>query len=140
MRLISAGPMIRLLDPHDAVGFGPHPEAVDRGLGVGQGQVALLRKQQVVVQVVGELLVEGQALGVEGNGFRGPVVGPEDGGVAPAVSRSQVALLQDGDVGDPEAGQIVGGGQSVDAGADHHHVVAVAERMLPPHGIEAEQA
>jgi hypothetical protein len=93
---------------------------------VGQGEVPAPGEHHVVVEVGRERAVELHGPVVEPDALGGQVVRPQDGRAAPGTAAAEVALVQDGDVGDPVAGgQVVRGRQAVHAAADDDHVVAV---------------
>jgi len=92
---------------------------------VRQREVAASRIEQVEAKFLGQLLPEADTGVVEQHAFWGQVVGPDDGRVATGIAASQVPLFQNRHVGDTVlARQVVGGGQTVPAGTDDHHVVA----------------
>src|SRR5713226_3241937 len=78
--------------------------------------MSLLREQKVVVEFLGQVLVEPQALLVERDAFGRPVVGPNDGRVAATGA----------------------GAEAVHAAADDEDVVGALELRLAPHvpGLE----
>src|SRR5581483_10455348 len=120
-------------DPLDLVDLGPPPHGPQRTVVVGQCQVATLREHDVEVQFSGEALVQPERPVVEGDALRSQVVGPEDGGVAPGAAAADVALVENRHVGDAvSGGQVVGGGQAVDAAADDDDVVGTAQVVAPP--------
>src|SRR5713226_7848423 len=100
--------------------------------------MSLLREQKVVVEFLGQVLVEPQALLVERDAFGRPVVGPNDGRVAATGAAAEIALLEHRNVPDASLGQFVRGGEAVHAAADDEDVVGALELRLAPHvpGLE----
>src|SRR5262249_9156874 len=95
------------------------------------------RKHDVVVEFLREPLVELDALVVKGDALRGAIVGADDGGVATAGAAPEIALVQDGDVGDAVVlAKVIGDGQSVYAGADNCGVVSRFQAVMAPHRLE----
>ena len=92
---------------------------------MAQVQAAHLIEQKVEVQLFGQALVQLHAFVEEGDAFGRQVVGADNGGGASAGPTAQVALVQHGNVGNPQFAQVVGRGQSVDAAADDDHLIAV---------------
>src|SRR6185436_4946005 len=105
-----------------------------------KGEMAALAEQQIPLERLRELFVQVDRGFVKRNAFRRPVVRPVDGGVAPAVSATEVAFLEYGDVADAMHGrEVVRDAQSVDAGADDYDVVARLELVRAPHSLFAEK-
>ena len=121
------------VDSEDAVELGPHSQAVDRGVGVAQVQAPHLVEQQVEVELCGQPFVELDAFVKERYPLGGQVVGADDGRGAGAGPAAQIAFVENGDVADTQLGQVVGGGQPVNAPADNRHVAAVPQGPLVPH-------
>ena len=79
-------------------------------------------------------VVERQRAVVEGHTLGGQVVRAHDGGVAPRSAAAQIALVDNGNVGDAVVGcQVVGGGKAMNAAANNDHVVGRLEVMVSPH-------
>src|SRR6266540_264732 len=103
-------------------------------------QMPLLREEEVEVEVGAETLVERDAAPVELGTLGGAVVRADDRRVAPGCTGADVALLEDGDVGDPVVlREVVRGREAVRAAADDHDVVAPPELATrAPHALHAE--
>ena len=79
-----------------------------------------------------QVLPQPHALVVELHAFGRQIVGADDGSVAAGIAAAEVALVEHGDVADAVvAGQIIGGRQTVTAGADDDHIVAGLEPLVP---------
>ena len=117
----------------DLVDFRPLPEARDRPVGVGQGQVALLGEHDIEVELLGHLHVQLQAFVVEGHTFGCAVIRPDDGRISAARAGPEVSLVHQSDVRDPVPGQVVRRRKTVSARADDHHVIPVLEIGPGPH-------
>ena len=107
-------------------------------LGVREREMALLREQEVVVELLRELLVEPERLLVEGDSLGRPVVRADDRRVAAGSARAHVALVQDGDIADAALGELVGDREPVGAAADDHDVVGILELVMAPHPPRTE--
>src|SRR5699024_3754516 len=117
----------------DLVHLRPPGHCPQRRVIARQRQVAALREHDVVVQLGGQVLVQLYRAVVEGDALGGEVVGPGDGGAPPGSAAAEVALVQHGDVGDAvPGGQVVGGGQAVDAAADDDDVVGSLKVVVMP--------
>ncbi len=128
------------VDPEQLVHLGALGHRDHRPVGVGERQVALLREEEVEVELGAEALVEADALLVEARALGRAVVGADDRRVAAGRARAEVALLEHGDVRDPVVlRQVVRGREPVRAAADDHDVVARLQ-LLPwaPHAPDAE--
>ena len=103
--------------------------------------MAVLREEQVEVELRAQPLVELQRRVVEARALRRLVVGAQDRRVAPGGARADVALLEHRHVADPVVlGEVVRGGEAVRAAADDHDVVGVLELAAPaPHAAGAEE-
>src|SRR5262249_19842936 len=123
------------VDAEELVGFGAFAQGGDAAVGMGEGEVALLREHDVEVEFAGEAFVELDGLVVERDALGGAVVGADDGGVASAGAAAEVALVEDGDAGDAAFGEVVGDGEAVDAGADDDDVVGGLEIVTAPHPL-----
>src|SRR6266849_9357288 len=90
---------------------------------------------------MGQVLVEAQARLVKGDTLGGPVVGPDDGRVAAARTTAEVALLQPRDVAHAALGQLICGGQSMNAATDDDGVVGPLQLRPAPHvpGLEIDK-
>ena len=107
---------------------------------MGEREVPVLREHQVEVEIGGELLVELDALGVEGGAFGRAVVRPDDRRVAARRTRADIALLEHGDVGDAVVlGEVVRGREPVGAAADDDDVVVPLQRAGPLEDLLAEE-
>src|SRR5207302_9636568 len=104
-------------------------------------QMTLLREEQVEVEVDRQPFVELDARLVELSALAGSVVRADDRGVATGGARADVALLEDGDVGDAVVlGEVVGRGETVRAPADDDDVVAPLELAArAPHPRRPDQ-
>ena len=102
---------------------------------MAQVQTAHLVEQQVKVQLLGQALVQLDAFVEEGYSFGRQVIGADNGGGPSAGPSAQVAFVQHRHIGHAQLSQVVGRRQSVDAAADNDHLVAVLQRLLPPHPI-----
>ncbi len=104
--------------------------------GVREVEDAALAEQEVVVQLLRQALPQLQGVLVDRRALVPQVVGADDRGVAGHVAAGQPALLQDGDVGDAVVlGEVVGGGQTVTAGADDEHVVGALRLGIAPEPV-----
>ena len=100
----------------------------ERAVGVREREVPVLREHEVEVQILRELLVELDALLVEGRALGRPVVGADDRRVAAGGTRADVALLEDRDVVDAVMrGEVVRRRETVRAAADDDDVVVPLE-------------
>src|SRR6266508_999083 len=104
-------------------------------------QMPLLREEEVEVEVGAETLVERDAAPVELGTLGGAVVRADDRRVAPGCTGADVALLEDGDVGDSVVlREVVRGREAVRAAADDHDLVAALQLATrPPHAFDAEE-
>ena len=94
---------------------------------VDQVQHAALAEHQVVVELLRQPLPELQRMLVERGALVPQIVGADHRGVAPGVAAAEPALLQHRDIGDAvEAGEVVGSGQAMTAGADDDDIVGPA--------------
>ena len=117
------------VDPEQLVHLGALVLHDERAIGVREREVPVLREHEVEVEVLREVLVELDALLVEGGALRRPVVRADDRRVAARGARPDVALLEDRDVLDPVVlRQVVGGREPVRAAADDHDVVVALQR------------
>src|SRR6202165_6227737 len=100
--------------------------------------VALLREEKVVIQLLGESLVKLDPLVIEAHAFGRTVVRPDDGRVAAASACPQVALFEHCDLGDATLARLIGVGETMDAASDDYHIICPLELGLPPHapGLE----
>ena len=122
------------VDTAELVDLGAPVHRAQGGVGVGQRQVAPLAEHHVDVQLHRHLLIQVHRAVVEGHPFGGEVVGAHDGGVAPRAAAAQVGLVEHGHIGHAViAGQVIGGGQTVHAAADHHGVVGPLQVAIAPH-------
>ena len=107
------------VDALELVDLGPPAHRPKRAVVVGEGEVAPLGEHDVEVEVGGERLVEPDRAVVEADAFGGQVVGTDDGGVAARAAAADVALVEHGHLANAViGGEIVGGGETVDSGAD----------------------
>src|SRR4051794_7566978 len=104
-------------------------------------EVALLREEQVEVELGGQALVELHAPAVERRALGGAVVGADDRRVAAGRARADVALLEHGHVANAVVSrQVVGGREAVRAAADDHDVVPRLQLGgRAPHAADAEE-
>src|SRR5439155_6035974 len=109
-------------------------------VGMRERQVPLLREQEVEVQLCAEPFVELYASAVELGSLGRAVVRADDRRIAPGRAGADVALLEDGDVGDAVVlREVVGGREPVRAPADDHDVVALLQLTAgTPHALHAE--
>ena len=126
-------------DPEMLVDLRPPAHGPQRGVVMGERQVAALGIEDVETELVREVAKQADRLVVEPHPFRRQVVGADDGGVARGIAAAEPALVEHRDIGDPVVlGEVVGGGESVPAGAHDHHVVARSQpdrgrhRAAPP--------
>ena len=91
-----------------------------------------LAEENVQAELSRKLLVELQACVHEGDALGCEVVGTDDGRVAPACARAEVALVEDGDTLHAEFGKVIRGRETVYAAAYDDHVVVRREDWLPP--------
>ena len=69
-----------------------------------------LRMHHVVVEIGLEPFPQLERMGIELRIAFKLVIGPHDGGVAPHIAATQIALFKHGDVGQPVfAGKVIGG-------------------------------
>ena len=100
---------------------------------MGEGEVASDAEHDVDVELGGHFVVEGEGAVVEGDACWGEVVGAHDGCVSARAAGAEVGLIEHGDVGDAVVfGEIVGGGEAVDASADDDGVVGFLEVLGAP--------
>ena len=117
---------------HQPVVLDSLSEPEQRGLGVGDVEPPDLAEENVQAEFCRKLLVELQACVHEGDALGCEVVGADDGRVATACSRAEVALVEDGDTLHAEFGKVIRGRETVYATADDYHVVVRREDWLPP--------
>ena len=124
----------RRIDALQLVDLGPPMHGAERAVGVGQGEVASLAEHDVDVQVGGHRVVERERAVVEGDTFGRQIVRADDRRVATRSAAPEVALVEDGHIGDAViGGEVVGAGQAVDAAADDDHVVGGLQLGIAPH-------
>ena len=100
----------------------------ERPVRVREREVPMLREHEVEVQVLRELLVELDALLVEGSALGGAVVGPDDRRVPARGPGADIALLENRDVVDAVVRrQVVRGREPVRAAADDDNVVVALQ-------------
>ena len=122
------GPDQAGIDAQMLVDLGPPAGGAHGGVGVGEGQVAAGRVEDVEVEVGRQVLKQPHRLVVEAHALGRQVVRADDRGVARGVAAGEPAALQHGHARDAVvAGEIVGGGEPVPAAADDHHVVGRAQ-------------
>ena len=100
----------------------------------------VLREHEVEVELVGQALVQPDALAVEGRAFGRAVVRADDRRVPAGRARADVRLLEDGDVADAvPLREVVRGREPVRAAADDDDLVA-ALQLGPraPHPLREE--
>jgi len=101
-------------DAEQLIDLRPLGHRHERPLGMGEGQVPVLREEQVEVEVEREPLVERHAAAVELRALRRAVVGADDRRVPAGCAGADVALLEDGDVCDAVIScQVVGHREAV---------------------------
>ena len=121
------------IDALDLVHLRAPAHRPQRGVAVRQGEMAALREHHVEVEVGSEPAVELDRAVVEPDPLWRQVVRAENRRVAARAARSQVALVQHGDVGYPViGGQVIGGSQPVHAAADDDHVVGALQVTRAP--------
>jgi hypothetical protein len=128
------------VDAQEAVHLGALVGDVHRALGMSEREVALLREQQVVVELLREVLVQPERLLVEGHALGRPVVGADDRGVATRAAGADVVLLQDRDLRDAALRELVSDREPVGAAADDHDVVRRLQLGATPHPPRTEVA
>ena len=107
-------------------------------VGVEDVEHAALADHGVVVEVLLEPLPELHRPFVEREVAGKQVVGADDGGVAPDIAGAEIRLLDHRDIGDAVLlGEIIGGGETVTAAADDHHVVGRLGLGLAPERLPA---
>ncbi len=98
---------------------------------MGKPDKALRAVHDPAAELVLEGSVEIETVLVEAHRFRNPIVGADDGGVASRVARADISAFHHRHVGDAvTGGQIIGGGETMAAAPDDHHVVR-ALRLVP---------
>ena len=127
------------VDVHQLVGLGALALHRHGALGVREREVAVLRDQQVEVELLRELLVDLEALAVERDALGRLVVGAQDRRVAARAAGADVVHLEHGDVRDAALRQLVGGREAVRAAADDDDVVGGREVALAPERPELEE-
>ena len=122
------------VDALELVDLGPPVHGAQRGVGVGQREVASFGEHDVQVQVGSHCPVQLERAVVEGHTLGREVVGAHDGGVAARPASTDVTLVEHGHVRDAVVrGQVVGRGEAVQAGADNDDVVGVTHLGAAPH-------
>ena len=100
---------------------------------MSQGHVTALFEHDVEVQVRGEPLVELDGTVIEARPLGCEIVGPHDRGVSSRPSAPYVALLHDRHIGDAVvAGEVVGGGETVNPTTHDDHVIGRGQFVLFP--------
>ena len=106
---------------------------VELGGRVREVEHAALREHDIVVQLVGQVLPHLHRMLVEADVLRQQIVRADGRGVAADIARTEIALLQHGDIGNAVfLGEIVGRGQAVPAAADDDDIVGWLRIGLAP--------
>ncbi len=128
------------VDPEELVDLGALLHRDHRAVRVRERQVPVLREHEVEVELVRQPFVQPDALAVERRAFGRAVVRADDRRVAARRARSDVGLLEDGDVADPVAlREVVGGCEPVRAAADDDDLVPAFELgPRSPHAFREE--
>jgi hypothetical protein len=91
---------------------------------VRQHHDAAGRVHGVVVEVLGEIVPQLQRMVIEARAFVIEIIRADDGGVAAGIAAAQPALFDHGNVGDAVfLGEVIGGAETMPAGADDDDVV-----------------
>ena len=113
------------IDAEMLVDLGPPARRAQRGVGMGEGEMAALGIHDVDVELDRQAAEQLDRFLVEGDTLRRQVVGAHDGGVAGGVAAGEPAAVEHRDIGDAVmGGEVIGRGEAVPAGADDDDVVA----------------
>ena len=128
------------IDAEMLVHLGAPTAGAHGGVGMGEREMAAHRIEDVVVELLAQPLIEAHGFIVEAHALGRQIVGTDDRRVARRVSAGEIALVEDGDVGDaPVLGEIIGRGEAMTAGAHDHHVVSGLQILrlgkVAPRGI-----
>src|SRR5260370_12030491 len=104
-------------------------------VGMSDGQVALLRKHDIVIQLQGQLFVELDALIVKCHPLRRAIIGANNGRMAPAGPAAQIPLIEDRDLADAVLAEVISDGQTMHPGADDDDVVGGLQIVAVPHAL-----
>ena len=128
MALIWAG--VRISDGVDPAAEFAHVAQV-----MGQIDDAALAQHDVEVEVLAQTFVKLQRLLIDGGAFVPQIVGPDDRRVAARVAAAEPSFLDHRDVANTVfLGQIIGGRQTMAAGADDNHFVFRLRLRTAPGG------
>src|SRR5262249_6727721 len=89
-----------------------------------QGGTGAHRKEDTVIEILAQPLIEAHGLIVEAHALRRQVVGTDDCSIARGVASGEVTLVKHGNIRNaPILDQVVGRGETMTAGAHDDYVV-----------------
>src|SRR3546814_1176551 len=99
---------------------------------------AALRKHDVVIQLIGQLLVELDRKFVKGSRFREEIIRADDRRVAAGVAAADPAALDERDVGETMVlRKIISGREAMPAATDNDRVIIRLGRRVAPRRLPA---